>query len=150
MEVVGEILEKLAHVEAGVKCEACGAVITMVGKQYTARCHQCGTFITLSPAFLARLKLLEYRAKYGDMEIKPKCSFCRDRGFVILQEQEDDHLGKYVYRCLCQAGQQRKEAWPVVPAAKIIHHRLALFQADTDEDAESRDENSKAAGNERF
>jgi len=142
MEAVSEILEKLAHVEAGVKCEACGAVLNFVGKQYTARCHQCGTNITLSPAFLARIKQAEYRLKHGDLEERHKCNICRDRGYVVLREQVDDHLGSYAYRCLCQAGQKRKEAWPVVPAAKVVAFvpRLRLV------DAESREEKEKAAG----
>lgn len=122
MQSVGELLDQLASVDVSLKCEGCGSVLTLVGKQYTARCYTCGTNITLSPAFLARLKQFEYRAKHGKLEARPKCSICKDLGHVILDEQVDDHLGKYGYRCLCQAGMQRKDisGWPVVPAAKVM------------------------------
>ena len=124
MKSVGEILNNLASVDVGVKCAECGAILTMVGKQYTARCHQCGTNITLTPEFLARLKQLEYKAKYGDDKkaISVKCSFCSDSGLVTLKEQVDDHMGNFAYRCLCQAGQKRTDlgGLPVVPAAKVI------------------------------
>lgn len=146
MEAVGEIIERLVDIEVSVKCLQCGAIITMVGKQYTARCHQCGTFITLTPAFLAQLKLAEYRAKYRELEERPRCDICRDRGYVILREQEDDLVGEFVYRCLCQAGQKRKEAWPVVPAAKVMAFTPRLNLVQPEPDAEEREEKEKAAG----
>lgn len=132
MEQVSQILEDLAHIDAGVTCQECGNVLTFIGKQYTARCNQCGTNITLSPAFLATLKQLEYRAKYGEEKIPVKCHFCKDSGLVTLKEQVDNHVGGYAYRCLCQAGQKRTDlaGLPVVPAAKIIafvpHLRLVV------------------------
>jgi predicted RNA-binding Zn-ribbon protein involved in translation (DUF1610 family) len=133
MESASQIIDRLAGIDVGVTCRKCGAVVAMVGRQYTNRCPACGTNITLTPSYLARLKLFEYRAKYGDLkEPPPKCGICRDTGAVILEEQEDDSLAKYVYRCLCQAGQKRKEDWPVVPAAKVVAFtpRLNLVHSD--------------------
>lgn len=120
MESAREIIEKLVGIEVGITCAKCGAVVSMVGKQYTARCHACGTNITVSMERLARQKQFEYRDKYGDLKVPVRCTFCQDTGAVILEEQVDDQLAKYVYRCICQAGQRRPEAWPVVPAAKIM------------------------------
>lgn len=84
--------------------------------------------MTVTQNYLARLKQLEYRAKYGkDLAEAVKCNFCEDSGVVILKEQVDDALSDFVYRCICNAGQKRKEAWPVVAAYKVMHHRPALF-----------------------
>jgi len=65
---------------------------------------------------------MEARAKNGGKELaeKPKCNVCNDTGAVMLKEQVDDQIAQYVYRCICQAGQKRQEAWPVVPAAKVV------------------------------
>lgn len=132
MKSVGEILDNLANIDAGVICQECGNVLTMVGKQYTARCNQCGINITLTPAYLARIKQAEYQARYGEERVPVKCHFCSDSGLVTLKEQMDDHVGNYAYRCLCQAGQKRTDlsGLPVVPAAKVIafvpHLRLVV------------------------
>lgn len=136
MKSVEEILDNLAHIDAGIECQSCGNHITFVGKQYTARCNQCGTNITLSPAFLARIKQLEYRARYGEEKIPVKCNFCKDSGLVTLPEQVDDQIGHYAYRCLCQAGQKRTDlgGLPVVPAAKVVAFvpHLRLVQPDAE------------------
>jgi len=135
MKSVGQIINNLASVDVGVKCAECGAILILVGKQYTARCNQCGTNITLSPVFLARVKQLEYKVRYGDELVqKPKCGICSDTGMVSLKEQVDDKVGYYAYRCLCQAGQKRTDlsGWPVVPAAKVMafipHLRLVELE----------------------
>lgn len=136
MKPVGEIIEQHANVDVGVKCAECGAINTLIGKQYSTRCHCCGTNITLSPVYLAKLKQLEYRAKHGkELEEKPKCNICRDTGAVFLKEQIDDQLAQYVYRCICQAGQKRQEAWPVVPAAKVTAFVPRLRLVDAEESA---------------
>jgi hypothetical protein len=135
MKSTKEIIEDLAGVEVSVKCEKCGTVLQVVGRQYSVRCHRCGTYITLTSRFLAKLKQLEYRSKYGDLEVRYKCGICQDSGVVILEEQVDDQLAQYVYRCLCQAGQRREEkVWPLVPAAKVVSQRSALF-ADAEQPA---------------
>jgi len=120
MKQASDILEELVNVEVGVKCLKCGAVPTLVGKQYSIRCPVCGTYISFSPGYLAKLKECEYRSRHGEMEERYRCSICQDSGLVILEEQVDETLTKYAYRCLCKAGQRRKEAWPVVSAAKVL------------------------------
>ena len=137
MKPVGEIIEQLANTDVTISCKECGANITLVGKQYTVRCHYCGTNITLSPVYLARLKQLEYRAKNGgkDLVERAKCNICQDNGIITLREQVDDQIMPFIYRCICQAGQKRQEAWPVVPAAKVVAFVPRLRLVDADESA---------------
>ena len=131
MNSIGEILEQLKHVEVGVRCRKCGAVPMLVGKQYTVRCPSCGGVITVTPNYLAALKVKEQRARDPGFKIarQHRCDICRDRGVVLLEEQVDDCVYEFGYRCLCPAGRQREDlsAWPVVPAEKV-RPRLSLVE----------------------
>lgn len=122
MKSLSDILDQLQNVDVGVKCRKCGAVPMMVGKQYTVRCSSCGTNITVSPNYLQVLKEREYKAKSpGKLVRRHKCSICCDQGYIILEEQLDEHVYEFGYRCLCRAGQMRGDltGWPVVPAGKV-------------------------------
>jgi len=120
MESVGEILDNLKHIEVSIRCRKCGAVPQLVGKQYSVKCPSCGSLITVTRSYLARLKQKEYKARYGEAYKVNKCNICDDKGFVILEEQVDEELATFGYRCLCQAGQKKELAgWPLVPVAKV-------------------------------
>lgn len=119
MKHIDEILEELRHVDVFIRCRKCGAVPMLVGKQYTVRCHRCGTYIQVEKNFLAMLKIDEYRAKYGQSwEPRYKCATCRDTGMVFIDKQINANLYSYAYRCNCPAGIGRTDlgGWPVVPA----------------------------------
>jgi len=120
MKHVSEILEDLRNLEVGVRCRKCGAVPAVVGNQYTVRCAACGNYITLSRNYLAWLKMQEHKNRYGKEYRKIKCALCEDRGYIITEEQADDTLAVFAYRCMCQTGQNRSDlaAWPVIPFAK--------------------------------
>lgn len=120
MSHISEVLNGLAHIDVGVKCAKCGAIPQLTGKQYTVKCERCGTFITLSPSFLAAIKEKEYEALEGKRFTWHKCGLCKDRGFIRLEEQNDTQLVEYFYKCLCAAGQNLNcvSAWPVVPIEK--------------------------------
>ena len=119
----------LSDVEVGVKCRKCGAVSTLVGLQYSVHCRTCGTHITALPDFLRFLKRQEYRKRYPaeDIVAKHRCNVCKDKGWGILEEQIDETLSEFGYRCFCQAGQDTKKGgvsefvrgWPVLPIRKI-------------------------------
>jgi len=130
-----EILDELQGIDVGIKCRLCGAVPMLVGKQYSVRCPSCGTNITVSPSYLVFLKEKEYKARNdGKSFIKRhKCNICKDRGFVILNEQMDELVYEFGYRCICQAGQKREDllGWPVVPAAKV-RPRLDVIRGGKD------------------
>jgi rubrerythrin len=109
-------------VEVAVRCRKCGAVPQLVGKQYTTRCPSCGTVIQVTPERLMLLKLAEYKAKYGQMwkpQKEYECGICQDRGYLVISKQVNDQLADFAYRCICQRGQERQEAWPVVPAELV-------------------------------
>ena len=120
MQSVSEILEQLVNVPVTVKCRRCGAVPALVGKQYSVRCPSCGFSITVTQDHLAMLKLKEHKARNGKALIKHyNCDICKDKGFLVLEEQVNNQVYEFGYRCFCPAGQKREEAWPVVPVAKI-------------------------------
>ncbi|HOV79538.1 MAG TPA: hypothetical protein PK728_05475 [Bacillota bacterium] len=123
MNSIEEILEQLKHVEVSVRCRKCGAVPMLVGKQYTVRCPSCGTAITVTPNYLAMLKMREQQAKESDFKIirRYQCNICKDQGYLVMEEQVNDDVYEFGYRCLCQAGHKRDDlaGWPVVPAAKV-------------------------------
>lgn len=100
-----------------MRCRKCGAVPMLVGKQYSVRCHACGTRITVTPNFLARLKEREARARYGEGRPVYRCSICQDRGYVIVEQQVNDYLYDFLYRCLCSNGQNLESlaGVPVLP-----------------------------------
>lgn len=123
MESARSIIDRLQHIEVSIRCRKCGSIPTLVGKQYSTKCPRCGMNITVEPSYLAMLKNKEYEAKYGQVP-PPKqyfCGICEDKGFLILDEQYNDKVYPVAYRCLCQAGQERKDlsGWRVVPAEKI-------------------------------
>lgn len=121
MKSVSQILENLRDVEVSVKCRNCGAVPRLIGKQYTLRCPACGFNITVTPNYLAGLKRAELRARGEEYKKPVKCRICKDKGYVVLEEQVDDSIFTFAYRCPCQAGQKREDmaAWPVAPLEKV-------------------------------
>lgn len=120
MRSAAEIINELAGVEVPVRCRKCGATPALVGKQYSVRCPACGTEIRVTPDRLAWLKLHEHRQKYAGEEPRPACATCGDRGYVVAEEQIDDALCTFAYRCFCRAGADRTDlaGWPVIPLAK--------------------------------
>lgn len=122
MKSIEQVLNDLKHVEVSIKCRNCGAVPQLVGKQFTVRCPACGFNIMVTPSYLARMKKLELLAKQGQEYKHPaSCRICEDRGYVVLEEQIDENVFTFGYRCLCQAGQKREDlsAWPVTPLEKV-------------------------------
>lgn len=122
MKHISQIIEQLKNVDVSVKCRRCGAMPMVTGKQYTVRCPKCGMIIRITQSYLATLKLKESMKRYGKTQVQEKynCKLCRDNGFVIIEQQIDDSVGTYGYRCLCAAGQNRIElsGWPLLPIEK--------------------------------
>lgn len=121
MQSASEILEQLVNVPVTVKCRRCGAEPVFTGKQYTTRCPSCGGSITLTRSYLAHLKVVKYKDTHGGKLPKRiyNCQVCKDTGIVVLEEQIDNNMYEFGYKCFCPAGSRRDEAWPVVPVAKI-------------------------------
>lgn len=129
MMSISQIISNLAHVEVGVKCRKCGAILQLVGKQYTVRCPRCGNIITVTPTRLAELKVAEHRNRMGvDLRQAYRCEICKDQGFVILEQQVDDAICEFGYRCLCQAGAARDDlvGWPLLPEELAKSYQTAL------------------------
>lgn len=129
MKSIGQELDAMSGVNVSVECLKCGAILTLIGRQYTVKCPRCETYISLSPDKLIGLKRAEYRAKYGELsEPVPRCKICLDSGLAFIKEQVDGVLSDYAYRCLCKAGQAREDysGWPVVPIAKVRHLYVAV------------------------
>lgn len=115
MNSFAEIIEKHQDIDVAVKCRKCGAVPLLTGKQFSTTCPRCGNYIRLTPQFLAQLKLREYVSRYyqehGEYPKPPKrkytCHICQDTGLAVMEEQTDNMLQDYAFRCLCKAGQDR-------------------------------------------
>lgn len=130
MESIDAILEQLESVEVAVRCQKCGAVPQLVGKQFSILCPVCGMEIRVTKSHLALLKEKEYRARNGtDLRLAIKCNICRDQGFVLIEEQLNDNVQENGYRCICMAGQKREDlsGWPVLPLSKA-RPRLTLIK----------------------
>ena len=139
MKHISEVIDRLAHIEVGIKCRKCGAVPQLVGKQYSIRCVACGTLIAVTPPFLASLKEQEYRLRNGrPLRLVPNCRICEDEGYVLLKRQVDDKLYDYGYRCICQAGRKRDEisGWPMLP-----EELAKLYQVQVQDWGEDRGRN---------
>lgn len=124
MEHIGSTIEKMfqRNRTTAVYCRKCGTgPILRNGKQYTLRCPSCGTHITLSRDYakmLDRNKIEEDREKGRAVKIEHDCNLCKDKGFVVLEEQLDDALVPLYYRCMCAAGRSSISGWPIITLEK--------------------------------
>jgi hypothetical protein len=82
-------------------CKRCGTEVEFAPKQWRKTCT-CGMVLALP------------KSVQVDKDKQPACFICKDKGLVFYQAQEGGQLYDYVARCICHAGQDRKEAYPAV------------------------------------
>jgi DNA-directed RNA polymerase subunit RPC12/RpoP len=107
MEQVDQVLDRAftgQERENTVPCRYCGATVRVEhpGRQWTLRCPACGQKIILTRG---------YRECRGFVRSEKKrvCPYCDDIGIVEIPRQQDEVMYVFAYRCICQAGQARRE-----------------------------------------
>ena len=85
-------------------CKRCGNEVTFAPKQWRKACGRCGLVLTLPKPIVSAEK----------EQLPPACFICGDQGLVFYQAQDGGNLYDYVAKCICQAGQDRKENYPAV------------------------------------
>jgi len=117
MESLADLADILAgmgqiqHDENTVPCRYCGArvQVTEPEKQFTLRCPSCGNEIRLSHKYRLARKFIR-QDEEGEM-----CPYCWNTGIVEVQQQIDEQVYTFGYRCICQAG--RNHPGTAIPLA---------------------------------
>lgn len=105
---------KLVHISEisrqTVGCKNCSKQVIFGENQWRQRCPRCGITITIPKCTVITSAKPE----------QPECFICNDKGIVHYQAQEMNGLYQFTARCVCKAGDERKEAYPLV--AEVVDH----------------------------
>ncbi len=110
MKSVSELLPGVMQVKYLI-CKRCGNEVEFLHKQWRKTCGRCGMVLTLPKPIIVDMQ----RDK-----LSPACFICNDRGLVFYQAQEGGNVYDYVAKCICRAGQERKEDYPTIDKADNI------------------------------
>jgi len=87
-----------------VTCLNCNVEVLVKNpeSQYTVRCPACGSGITLTRQFRERFMISQTKAVVC-------CPYCLDTGIVSLNQQVNESMYNFAYRCICPRGKERQE-----------------------------------------
>lgn len=132
MESIENVTRRILNPDPGpentVPCGYCGAkvLVDRPGEQWHIRCPACGQKIRLSRRYR------EFRGFVKRAEKKPACVYCDDTGIVQVPHQEDEQMVLCAYRCVCVAGQARREKGiPMavdVDLAPVLRRRMGVVR----------------------
>lgn len=88
-----------------VTCLNCGVEVVVKNPegQYTVRCPACGSNITMTRNYR------EFRGFVERRQTKIECPYCMDTGIVSINQQIDEGMYNFAYRCICPKGKERQE-----------------------------------------